>query len=187
MVQASVVYRIDKQDKLLGANAEWDRFALENSAGNLVSDRIASQSLWDFISDTTTRFLYRDILKKVRAGHRVSFPFRCDSADCRRFLEMHAYLIEGGAVEFEVRTLALEKRPPQPVLDGGGRRTGDILRMCGWCKKMPDAGGWIEIEEAVAKMNLFESDVLPVISHGICEECDMKMRKTLIAPDCIRS
>ncbi len=123
------------------------------------------------------------MLQRVRCGHRVSFPFRCDSADYRRFLEMDVQLVESAAVEFEVRTLALEKRPPQALLKSGGNRTGTFLRMCSWCKKMPDASGWVEIEEAVSKMQLFDAVALPAISHGICEECDIKMQKTMKAPD----
>lgn len=179
MANESVVYRIDVHDKITSANREWDRFAIDNSSEHLVFERIASRSLWDFISDATTQLLYRDILERVRSGHRLSFPLRCDSADRRRFLEMHMQLVDHGAVEFEVRTLSLEIRPPQELLESGGRRTKAFLRMCSWCKRIPDGNDWIEIEEAVAKMRLFEADSLPMISHGMCEQCELKMHRSL--------
>jgi hypothetical protein len=178
-----VVYRIDAHDGLAFVNEEWDRFAVANGSGHLLSERILSRSLWDFVSDATTRQLYREMLIGVRAGRRLRFPFRCDSADCRRFLEMDARLIEDGAVEFQVRTLALEKRPPQAILDGGGERSGAFLRMCGWCKKVPHGEDWIEIEDAAAKLGLFDSASLPAISHGICEACEQRMMRTMADPE----
>lgn len=175
MTGANVVYRIDAQDRIVSTNPEWDRFALENAGENLVSERVRSESLWDYISDHTTRLLYRDLLKRVRSGHQANFPLRCDSPDLRRFLEMSMRLAEGDTVEFEVRTLRLEKRAAQPLLERGGERSDEFLRMCGWCKKMPYGAGWVEIEEAVAKLSLFESAELPLVSHGICEACETKM------------
>lgn len=172
MAQDSVIYRIDGKDRITSANREWDRFALGNASEHLVSERVGSRSLWDFITDDTTRLLYRDMLKIVRSGREVSFPFRCDSAECRRFLEMHARKIDDDSVEFEVRTLAVEERPRQRLLENGGERTDAVLRMCGWCKKMPIGERWVEIEEAVAELGLFEASALPLISHGICAECE---------------
>lgn len=177
----TVVYRIDPRDIITFVNPEWDRFAAENASPEAASDRILSRSLWDFIADETTRHLYRDMLKGVRTGRRLRFPFRCDSPDCRRFLELDARHLDDGAVEFQVRTLALEPRAPQPILDGGVKRREPYLRMCGWCKKVPDGDGWVEIEEAVAKMKLFDEGALPAVSHGICEGCDQKMRRTVAA------
>jgi hypothetical protein len=92
---------------------------------------------------------------------------------------MNVRLVDLNGVEFEVRTLALERRPPQPLLTTGRGLPGELLRMCSWCKKMPDGGGRMKIEEAVAKMRLFEEEALPHISHGICAERLMTMRKTV--------
>lgn len=92
---------------------------------------------------------------------------------------MHMHLVDRDAVEFEVRTLSLEIRPSQPLLESGGKRTEEFLRMCSWCKKMPDGDDWIEIEEAVAKMRLFEAAALPMISHGMCGRCEIMMHKSI--------
>jgi hypothetical protein len=45
--------------------------------------------LWDFICHPETKQLFHDLLKKVReTGRPVTFPYRCDSPDCRRFMEL---------------------------------------------------------------------------------------------------
>jgi hypothetical protein len=176
-----VVYRIDAQDRIAFVNQEWDRFAAGNAAPDLQAPSILARSLWDFISDGTTRHLYRDILKRVRGGGRARFPFRCDGPDLRRFLEMDASPLEAGSVEFRVRTLSVEPRAFQPLLDGGAKRSGEMVRMCGWCKKV-SVDGWVEVEEAIALLKLFESAELPMLTHGICESCDARMRTTMAVP-----
>lgn len=175
-----IVYRINALDTIVFVNEEWDRFAAGNGSPGMVSDRILNRSLWEFISDPTTRLLYREILERARAGRSVNFPFRCDSPDRRRFLEMTVGLTDDAAVQFRVRTVAVEQRASQPLIAGGGR-VEPHLRMCGWCKKIPlaDRGGWVEIEDAVAALKLFEQPELPLISHGICEDCETKMKERI--------
>ena len=70
-----IVYRLDKDDRLVGVNAEWDLFAGENGGPSaaLALDR----PIWDFIADDTTRELYAEVLKRARGLSRnVSFPLR---------------------------------------------------------------------------------------------------------------
>ncbi len=176
-----VVYRIDAQDRITGVNAAWDRFAAANGADFLADGRVLSRPLWDFVSDSTTRHLYRQILEKVRAGRAVSFPFRCDSPGARRFLEMRARAAGDGAVEFEVRTLALEERPAQPLLAPRADAAGGPLVMCGWCKRLPVSGRWTEIEEAAAALSLFETAVPPLLTHGMCPDCERRVNAELDA------
>jgi hypothetical protein len=43
--------------------------------------------------------------------------------------------------------------------------------MCGWCKRVAIGDAWMEVEDAVSELRLFERKVLPDISHGICPDC----------------
>jgi hypothetical protein len=43
--------------------------------------------------------------------------------------------------------------------------------MCSFCKQVACAGNWVEIEEAVAHMRLFEDNNPPRVSHGACPSC----------------
>lgn len=174
-----IVYRINAQDRFTFVNAEWDRFASANSGEASLSGKIMALPLWDFVSDETTRLLYRGMLKRVRAGHRVRFPFRCDSPACRRFMTMDAHLTARDAVEFQTRIQALQERPPQALLDPSRLRAGTALRACGWCAKVAVGDGWDEIEAAVTKLNLFGSASLPMITHGICPKCEAAMSNAL--------
>lgn len=164
-----IIYRLDKDDRLVGVNAEWDRFAGEN--GGPRSAQALGRPIWDFIADATTRALYDQVLKRARAGFRVTFPFRCDSPSLRRRLELDAKT-DGLEIEITVRALSLEKRPPQALLDPARPASKEILRMCGWCKRIPVEGRWLEVEDAAEKLKLLEAFPLPALSHGICERCE---------------
>jgi hypothetical protein len=52
--------------------------------------------------------------------------------------------------------------------------------MCGWCKRTQlPTGRWVEIEEAVEELGLFEDSPLPGVTHGICLPCHEAMDRML--------
>ena len=61
----------------------------------------SDQPLWRFIADPETTYLYKQIFAKIRSGKSpVRIPFRCDSPECRRFMEMKLSLLAGDSIEF---------------------------------------------------------------------------------------
>jgi hypothetical protein len=139
---APVVYRVNARDELTFLNAEWGRFAAANGGDALTPERVLGRPLWGFVADLATGQLYRDLLARVRAGRPARFPFRCDSPGVRRRMEMEVLPAGGGAVEFHAHTLAEAPRPPQPLLDPAVPRTDELLRSCGWCRRIDvEAGG----------------------------------------------
>lgn len=176
-----IVYRLTPADELAAVNDAWDRFAHANHGAHLSAEPIVGRSLWEFVSDPTVRQIYRDLLDRVRQGRVVRYTFRCDSPDLRRLFEMHVHLDEAGAVEFRSRTIAEEAREAQRLLDADVARTEERLEMCSWCKKVRVDGDWHEVEEAVARAQLFEAEALPQVTHGICQPCFHGMRAVLEA------
>ena len=169
---AEVVYTLNAGDEIVYVNDGWTEFALANDAPDLLPERVLNRPLWDFVSDETTQHLYREILRRAREGRPARFHFRCDAPDYRRHMEMTVEGLDGGGVQFETRTLRVDERPRQDLLDRQAPREGGRLRMCGWCKRM-DIGGerWGEIEEAVTGLRLFERHALPPLTHGMCRPC----------------
>lgn len=182
-MSAEVVYRVDSKYRLTAVNAEWDLFAVANGAAGLRAPGILSRPLWDFVTDGPTRHFYHVILEQARAGRRLRFPFRCDSPDLRRFLEMDASGAGEGSVEFRVRTVKTEPREPVALMDPSRERTGPALRMCGWCKKVVVDEAYVEVEEAIARLDLFGGAALPPITHGICPAREARMFETLGVKD----
>jgi hypothetical protein len=165
-----VVYRLNERDEICYANSAYDVFAEANSGAQVESGAVFNRSLWDFISDSTTQQLYREAVRCARAGRPVRFRFRCDSPTHRRLMEM-TIVCDAGAVEFRVRTVSQESRTSQALLDSRSEHTHAFLRICGWCKKVYVDGTWMEIEEAVDRLQFFERSKLPTLTHGICDRC----------------
>jgi hypothetical protein len=88
---------------------------------------------------------------------------------------------EDGKVEFRVRTISEENRPPQVLLEPSAARSDQLLRVCAWCKKIHLEDRWVEVEEVTVRLRLFERSLLPLMTHGICELCHQGMSATLAA------
>ncbi len=175
------IYRVDASDRIIFANAAWYDFARENGDTALQPERVIGGSLWDFICNTETRHLFEVLLKRVRAtGQPVTLPYRCDSPDCRRFLELEITRPAPQEIEFCSRILREERREPVRLLEDSVERTDELLVMCGWCKKvaLPD-NRWAEVEEAVKALQLFDAPRLPRISHGMCQGCHVAFMEDL--------
>jgi hypothetical protein len=180
---ANIVYRLNSQDEFIYINEEWTNFAIANDASDLLREHVLFRPLWDFISDETTKQLYREILLLVRAGRSTTFTFRCDAPEYRRQMEMTIISLGDGVVQFEISSLQVEKRLRQGLLDRSAPRADNLLRICGWCNRVDvDGGKWLEIDEAVTALNLFEREVLPLLTHGICGACLKSMRETIAKP-----
>ena len=172
-----VMFSIDRHDEIVEVNDAWTTFALANDAPELVHERVLQRSLWDFIADATTRQLYGDLLLRVRRGTPARFSFRCDSPTARRHLEMRLTPGPDDAVQFESVVLASEVRVQQPLWDRHVRRGEDLVRVCAWCKRVDLAGEWVEVEEAIGRLRIFERHDIPSLSHGICPDCFEAMQR----------
>jgi hypothetical protein len=104
----------------------------------------------------------------------VELPFRCDGPSVRRKMKIRIAARPGGrAVLFSARLRSEEMREePQPLLDPEAPRGEDTLSMCGWCDRFEVDGEWVEVEEAALRLELFNRSELPVLSHGICPDCN---------------
>lgn len=170
-----IVYRVNAKDEIDFISEDWDRFAAANGGESIFSEKVLHRPIWDFITDLSTQDIYRTLMQKARAGRPIQFTFRCDAPWRRRFLEMTILGKGGGAVEFRTRTLMEQERPAQVLLDADVDRTDELLRSCSWCKKFLVGNEWVEVEEAIQRLRLFQRRRLPSITHGICDACYDRM------------
>jgi hypothetical protein len=167
------IWTIDNADKIVYVNDDWLAFAQENLSPHLMAALVLDRSIWRFIQGQETIYLYKQIFGRVRAGvSPVKFPFRCDSPDCRRFMEMKLSLLSGEAIQFTSHIRREEPRAPVDLLDASRDRSGEFLRICSWCKLVNIPGrGWGEIETAIEALDLFGPHSLPRMTHSICDSC----------------
>lgn len=176
------VHQIEADDTLSWVNDAWLDFARQNHALHLTRETVLEQSLWDFITEATTQHFYKIIVGRVRNLRRVlELRYRCDSPAKRRYMRMEVRPLDQGRIQFCNWILREEIRPALELLASPAQTGGSLVVMCSWCKKVqePAALQWLETEEAVNHLNLFQCTVPPQITHGICPECEKMLEAEL--------
>ena len=166
-------YKIDAADRLESVDPEWESFAAENEADRLTSDTVSGVSIWDYISGYEVKHLYEMMFDAVRRQQKeVHVPFRCDSPDCRRFMELTIEPQESGSLALTGSLLREEPRPRSDLLAATNRDPDRFLTICSWCKRV-DVGNdvWVEVEDAVRELSLFNGALVPTLTHGMCLDC----------------
>lgn len=181
MHATTLEYVVREDLTIRSVGGPWDRFARENGVQDLNAGAVVGRRLGDFIADPGTRGIYKGLVERVlAAGDRVRFAYRCDAPDRRRFMRMSMERVGPGLVRFRSRILREEPRPAQPILAPDIPRSADLVRMCGWCKKIELAGrGWLEVEDYVRDPEVWSEPPLPRVSHGMCPECQAEMLSML--------
>jgi hypothetical protein len=73
-----------------------------------------------------------------------------------------------------------EPREHMVLLDPDRKVDADSqLKMCAWCKRIQTGpSGWLELEDALAELGLFNLNPLPKILHSVCRSCqDLVLRE----------
>lgn len=181
------VYRMDHNDTIISVSENWCAFATENAwAGAVSPEGVVGHKLWDFIQGIETRHLYQELIRRVRgAVPSQLISFRCDSPDERRYLELFIEAMPEDQIQNTSRILRTETRPPVRLLDANAPRSKDKVSICSMCKKVkvsPDQ--WVELEEGLAYLKIFEEEEIPLLSHGLCPQC---FEETMRDLDAIRA
>ena len=166
-------YRIDRTDRISAVNDAWVAFALANNGRHLLPEVVLGRRLWDMVGDLRTRDVYEAFLRRVReTAEPLRLLFRCDSPTLRRLLGMQIIALPDGEVEFATSVVRDEPRVPLALLDAQVPRSGDKLVICGWCMRAPvEDGSWVELEDAIPRLNLFAVWPLPQLHHEMCPTC----------------
>ena len=179
-----MIYSIDAGGVIAAVDERWADFFRENSPAGDRMREPKGTLLWSHISDPTTVHLYEVMLSRVRrTGKPLVVPFRCDAPDRRRYMEMKIDALPGGAIRFTTVLLREEPRRWMPLVEPRPRFSAKLVRMCGWCKRVavPD---WVEVEEAVRRLNWFEPETeVPGVTHTICDTCANALLEELERPE----
>ncbi len=166
-------YAVDASDRIVSVSQLWLAFARENGAPELSEQAVIGRSLWDFIAGDETTRLYRAIFQRVRSTTpRVVVPFRCDSPTLRRHMRLEIHRGPDDGIRLDGVLEQVELTEQLNVLDPIFPRSDNLLTMCSCCKRaMIEPVGWLEIEQAAARLHLFEQDQAPRIRQTICPAC----------------
>ncbi len=175
-----IEYDVLGDDTIAAIRGDWDAFASANGAAALTTDAVIGRSLWEFVEGQNVRALYRMLVEHVRAtGKPKDFQFHCDDSIYVRLFRLMISSADEGNVTFSSTLLEQRKRPNMPLFDYSLSRTDDILTVCSVCKKVNCDDIWLPVEEALARLDLFEEPRLPELSHGLCPDCFAKLQSTM--------
>ena len=180
---AELVYQVDASGRIAAVGEGWDAFARANAAPELAAGTIVGRPMISFIAGAETRHLY-DLLteRAVRARRPITVPFRCDAPDARRSMEMRIEAHADGHIEFRTRPLDIHSRAPVALLMASARRDrSTFLRICSWCNRGYVQNQWMEIEDVIGKLGLFDRAPLPELTHGVCETCEVALRQEFMS------
>jgi len=167
----TIAYRVDRADRIVWISESWSRFAAANGWSD--ADVVGS-SLWDAVAGRETSLIWHELLARARRGVPITVPFRCDSPGARRYLELSITPGGAGEIEFCSSTTDIVERDPIALV-AASYADGEPIRCCSWCKRF-DTRGWVEVEEAVARLGLLEHEARPV-THSLCPDCETSVRK----------
>jgi hypothetical protein len=175
----SFIYQINQKDIITYINPEWFEFAHENNYKVIDNDSILGTSLWHHVVDPQTIQIYKTLIQKVRDGNdSIKVFYRCDSPETRRFMEMKITSSDEQEVMFINSILKEENRPAVALLDPAYPRNQQMISMCGWCKKVRTNGSWLETEDAIIELKIFDEPEIPQITHGICPSCKTDLTRS---------
>ena len=171
-------YMIDNRDNICEVSENWNSFAVKNDAPELTAEKVAGESIWNFLKNKDVRHIYHNLIEGIRDKRKqVQFPFRCDSPGLIRFMKMTMSPADHGAVVFRSKIEKVEKRDPIMALECDAKRSSEVVEICSWCKKVKHAGYWLELDRAVKVSQIFKQNMLPLLSHTICDSCLNNLEK----------
>lgn len=169
--------RLDRRNRIVGVGGAWDRFALDNDGGAAVAARVLGTDLLVHVSGEPTRALLDGVLWHVRRAERpIVVPFRCDSPELERHMEMTVTPEPGEGLLFAYRLLRTVPLPfPLPLrFSASGVPRGRMLFRCSNCNRLLRDGVWRE------PSTLGDMPAVPIaVSYGICGPCRATVERLL--------
>ena len=173
-----VSYTLDRANRIVGVGGSWDNFALENDASNLLEPHVLGREIIDFVVGDTTRIFLFTMLDSSRVLEKpITRPYRCDSPQYRRFMEMTLEPRPQGVIELRHRLLRVEAVDyPIKFTAVPGNAPKGLIKRCSMCNQIKIKGDWLESSEAISKGLLAKADQCQVI-YGVCENCQRLLPK----------
>ena len=167
-------YTLDPDDAITAVSGDWDRFALENGGDESLSTKIIGRRLDHFISGDVTLMFVRTLLMSARTVKRtIQRPYRCDSPQLKRFMEMTIVPRRNGVLEVCHRQVRSE--PYRYALTFTAAMPGaasNFVKRCSLCQRIRLGEMWSEVDDAVLEGRLQQGGAAKLgVVYGVCPDC----------------
>jgi hypothetical protein len=93
---------------------------------------------------------------------------------------MEITLIENKFISFKSWIIKEEPREFIDLLNAQRESSQEFLKICSWCKLVEvTTDEWVDVEEAIKILGLFEQLPLPQLTHGMCLMCSKELKALL--------
>jgi hypothetical protein len=177
VIPQTVRYAIDAGDVVRWVDDDFVAFAAANGAPDLTREQVVGRWLWDFVDGAATCFVWQLLFDRVRGqGVSLAVPFRCDSPDLLRVMELRLAPADEGGIEFTGVLLREQPRRHLSFLETGLPRMERTFPICSLCKRIFAFGEWLEVDRAAARLGLLEVERPPTLEQAVCEACAARCR-----------
>lgn len=167
---SSLYYLLDGRDRIADAGGAWDRFAMENDGNDILRERVIGSSIYDHVVGDTSGMFLRTLLSSVRLlGRPLTRPYRCDSPDTKRFMEMTLVAEEDDSVRLSHRLVRSEPFGQRFIFTVERGRQAFLVR-CSMCNRVKRSNHWMEPEVA-AQTGEFQAGQPQSVIYGVCPRC----------------
>src|SRR4051794_38684934 len=165
-------YAIDVADRIIWADGGFAELARAHGWPQLAT-AVVGRPLMDFVAGERPRALQAALIARARASHQpLELRYRCDSPVMRRFAVMRIAGRPDGGVVFTTWFESVEEREYLPLLDYERPRSKETVKLCAWCNRLDNGGGWREAEDATQAVAHADTRP-PAVEHGLCEICEL--------------
>ncbi|ODB96000.1 hypothetical protein [Candidatus Thiodiazotropha endoloripes] len=171
--QGSTIYELDTENQICHIDGDWDQFLQANTNQhqdyeNLKKRRVLGNKLESYIHDTNTKMLLQTVFAYVRqTQQRKALPYRCDSADQKRYMSMQIEPLADAGLRVSHTQLRSEPLDPPVVIHFESTGNGETVWRCSICNRIESEQVWLEPDEAAQRWcrNSFN------VSYTVCPVC----------------
>lgn len=157
-------YQLDRSDKLIALDGDWDAFGSENGGPQDARDAYLGQPLWDFVTGFQTQSYLNSLFFFVRQRQQpITLGYRCDAPGEARAFSMRLEPGENSGVHASHSQL----RIPSPRHSGEVTQLRHYLErpvLCSQCLKLRVRTHWVE---SVTLPNVRDF----TITYDVCPSC----------------
>ncbi|MBK8578235.1 MAG: hypothetical protein IPN78_08210 [Candidatus Accumulibacter sp.] len=167
-------YTLDASNAIIAVSGDWDRVALDNGGEQIISRRIIGRRLDDFITGDVTLMFVRTMLMSARTlKYVIRRPYRCDSPQLKRSMEMTIVPRAQGVLEVCHRQLRSEPyRYPLAFKSTASGAAANFIKRCSICNRVRVGQTWSEVDDAVRAGRLpRDAGATLMVVYGVCPEC----------------
>ena len=167
-------YTLDASNAIIAVSGDWDRVALDNGGEQIISRRIIGRRLDDFITGDVTLMFVRTMLMSARTlKYVIRRPYRCDSPQLKRSMEMTIVPRAQGVLEVCHRQLGSEPyRYPLAFKGTASGAAANFIKRCSICNRVRVGQSWSEVDDAVRAGRLpRDAGATLMVVYGVCPEC----------------